>query len=214
MCYIKLYIKGYFISHPHSDHLSGLIINSTEDIANNIYGFPKCLETISNHYFNWESWPNFGSEGNGFLLKKYTYKPLEEGTEQHVDQTGMSIKAFKLSHANPYESAAFLIRSDSSYVLYFGDTGPDEIERTDHIQRIWREISPLVKAGKLKAIFLEVSYPDEQLDSKLYGHLTPKWFFYEMNKLAELVGKEKMNGLNVVVTHIKPVWSNVAKIKK
>jgi len=211
---LKNYIKGYFISHPHLDHVSGLLINSTEDTAKNIYAFPGCLEVIKNHYFNWQSWPNFSNEGNGFLLKKYTYKTLEEGVEIEIDKTGMAVKSYKLSHSNPDESAAFLIRSGDSYILYFGDTGPDEIEKTDHIQRIWKEISPLIKTGKLKGIFLEVSYPDEQPDNKLYGHLTPVWFTKEMNKLAEIAGKEKMQNLNVVITHIKPTGNNEEKIKK
>lgn len=210
---LKNYVKAYLISHPHLDHLSGLIINSAEDTVKNIYGLPKTLEIIKNHYFNWQSWPNFGNEGSGFLLKKYVYKTLTESEEQRIDQTEMYVTAFTLSHSNPYESTAFLIRSDSSYVLYFGDTGPDEIEKTDHIQRICKQISPLIASGKLKAIFLEVSYPDEQPDNKLYGHLTPKWFYQEMNKLAKLVGNEKMRGLNVVVTHMKPVGNNEEQIK-
>lgn len=211
---LKNYIKGYFISHPHLDHVSGLVINSTDDTTKNIYAFPGCLEVIKNHYFNWQSWPNFGNEGNGYLLKKYTYKALEEGIEIDIEKTGMSVKSYKLSHSNPDESAAFLVRSGDSYILYFGDTGPDEIEKTDHIQRIWKEISPLIKAGKLKGIFLEVSYPDEQPDNKLYGHLTPVWLTKEMNKLAEMAGKEKMQNLNVVITHIKPTGNNEEKIKK
>src|SRR3954454_2063514 len=31
-------IKGYLISHPHLDHVAGLIINSPADTSKNIYG--------------------------------------------------------------------------------------------------------------------------------------------------------------------------------
>ena len=210
---LRNYIKGYFISHGHLDHISGLIINSADDSHKSIYSFPPCLEIIKNHYFNWESWPNFGNEGAGFALKKYKYKTLEEGQEVKIDQTEMYVKSFKLSHSVPYESAAFLIRSDSSYILYFGDTGPDEIEKSDKMLQVWKSIAPLVKAGKLKGIFLEVSYPDEQADGKLYGHLTPKWFFKELEILSKLAGKEKLNGLNVIVTHLKPGGGNEEKIQ-
>src|ERR1700709_270146 len=34
---LKEYIKGYFISHPHLDHVAGLIINSPDDSVKNIY---------------------------------------------------------------------------------------------------------------------------------------------------------------------------------
>src|SRR5947209_6277265 len=40
---LKKYIRGYLISHPHLDHVSGLIINSPDDAPKNIYGTPFCL---------------------------------------------------------------------------------------------------------------------------------------------------------------------------
>ncbi|GGC13543.1 MBL fold metallo-hydrolase [Dyadobacter sediminis] len=211
---LKKYIRAYFISHPHLDHISGMIINSVEDTAKNIYGFPDCIRTINDHYFNWKSWPNMGNEGNSPALKKYTYKILEPGIETKVEQTQMTVKALKLSHSKPGESAAFLLENTGNYVLYFGDTGPDEIEKTDYLQQIWKVAAPLIRSGKLKGIFLEVSYANEQPDEKLFGHLTPRWFMKEMNKLAELAGKDKMHKLNVVVTHIKPTGNSEEQIKK
>ncbi|KAA6441026.1 3',5'-cyclic-nucleotide phosphodiesterase [Dyadobacter flavalbus] len=211
---LKKYIRAYFISHPHLDHISGMIINSVEDTAKNIYAFPDCIRTITDHYFNWKSWPNMGNEGNSPALKKYTYKVLKPGIDTRVEQTEMTVRALKLSHSKPGESAAFLFENNGNYVLYFGDTGPDEIEKTDYMQQIWNAAAPLIRSGKLKGIFLEVSYANEQPDEKLFGHLTPKWFMQEMNKLAELAGKDKMRNLNVVVTHIKPAGNSEEKIKE
>ena len=67
------YIKGYLISHSHLDHLSGLIINSPEDTAKNIYALADCIETFKSRYFTWKSWANFGDEGETPQLKKYHY---------------------------------------------------------------------------------------------------------------------------------------------
>ncbi|MEO6283941.1 MAG: 3',5'-cyclic-nucleotide phosphodiesterase [Dyadobacter sp.] len=211
---LKKYLKAYLISHPHLDHLSGMIINSIDDTVKNLYGFNTCMEVIKNHYFNWQSWPNMGSDGNAPALKKYKYNVLAEDAEISVENTQMSMKAFKLSHSNPYESAAFLVANNGDYVLYFGDTGPDEVEGTGRMKAVWQAVAPLVKAKKLKGIFLEVSYPNEQPDKKLYGHLTPKWFMKELSQLAELSGLENVKGLNVVVTHIKPAGNNEELIKK
>jgi len=60
----KKYIKAYFISHAHLDHLAGLILNSPNDIAKPIYALPSVLEVIKNNYFTWKSCDNFGSEGD------------------------------------------------------------------------------------------------------------------------------------------------------
>lgn len=211
---LKRYIKGYLISHPHLDHVSGMIINSVDDTVKHVYGFEPCIATLRDHYFNWKSWPNVASEGATPTLKKYRYQTLREDEERPVLETSMSVRAFRLTHSNPYESAAFLIRNVEDYVLYFGDTGPDEVEKTDKMRLVWEAVAPLVKSGKLKGIFLEVSYPNVQQDRQLYGHLTPRWLMHELNVLANMVGKDKMRNLNLVVTHIKPKGNNEALIRK
>lgn len=212
---LRNYIKAYLISHPHLDHISGLIINSTEDSTKNIYASENSISLIKEHYFNWESWPNFGNAGEGFTLKKYQYKVLPtEAHEVNLENTAMQVQAFPLSHANPYPSTAFLIRNQDNYVLYLGDTGPDEVEKSNCLQTVWESISPLVKAKQLKALFIEVSYPDEQPDNTLFGHLTPSWLMREMNALHELTGGSTLEGLNVVITHMKPTGNNEEKIKK
>ncbi|GLU56606.1 MBL fold metallo-hydrolase [Dyadobacter frigoris] len=208
----RSFIKGFLISHAHLDHVSGMITNAPEDTAKSIYALPKCLDVIKNHYFNWESWPNFGSEGVT-PLKKYTYKPLSEGQEMTLENTEMTVKAFSLSHGSPYESAAFLIQNNGKHALYFGDTGPDEVEKSTRLQKVWEAVAPLIRAKTLTGIFLEVSYPNEQPDNKLFGHLTPNWIMKEMDKLAMLAGKENMKDLKLIITHIKPTGQNEVIIK-
>lgn len=197
-------IKGYCISHSHLDHLSGLIINSPDDSSKNIYGMPYCLDVFKTNYFSWKSWANFGDEGEKPALGKYHYVPLNEGKEIQLAQTSMFVTAYPLSHSAPFESTAFLIRNDSDYLLYLGDTGADTIEHSDKLSLLWQHIAPLIKLKKLKAIFIEISYSDEQPLNKLFGHLTPQLLMKEMNKLAGETGKENMKDLPIVITHIKP----------
>jgi len=209
---LKKYIKAYCISHSHLDHLAGLIINSPEDSVKNIYAFPDCIETLKTHYFTWASWANFASEGEAPQLKKYTYKPLTPGAEVAIENTTMKMKAFPLAHSN-LTSTAFLLQSGDSYVLYLGDTGADDIEKSHHLQNLWETVAPLVKAHRLKAIMIEVSFPNEQPDKTLFGHLTPHFLMNEMGVLGKLCGYDSLKGLNIVVTHLKPPYSNIKKIK-
>ena len=209
---LKKYIKGYFISHSHLDHIAGLIINSPDDSAKNIYAFADCITIIKTHYFTWASWANFANEGETPILKKYTYQTLVPGVETAIENTSMKVRAFPLSHSN-LTSTAFLVQSKDDYLLYLGDTGADEIEKSHNLQNLWEAVAPLIKSGKLKAIMIEVSFPNEQPEKTLFGHLTPKLFMTEMNALSGLTGVAALKNVNVVITHLKPPYANIFKIK-
>ena len=211
---LKKYIKGYFISHAHLDHVAGLIITSPADSAKTIYALPSCMKMLEDYYFNGEAWANFGDEGKGFLIKKYHFKALAAGEVTSVDNTSMEVKAFSLSHVNPYESTAFLVKSGDAYFLYLGDTGPDEIEKTNNLFLLWQSVAPLITAHKLKGIFIEASFPNDQPDDKLFGHLTPKWMMNEMNVLSNLAGKGAMKNFPVIITHVKPPNARIIQLTK
>ena len=195
-------LKGYLISHPHLDHVSGLVLNSPDDSPKPIYGLPFCLSVLQETYFNWKSWPNFGNEGEAPLLSKFHYTPLSTEWETPLEQTSMHVRAFALSHSHPYQSTAFLIRHADNYLLYVGDTGADSVEKSNKLYTLWQAISPLIAAGKLKAIFIEVSFANAQPDPLLFGHLTPRLLMEEMNILNQLSGG--LRELPIVIMHVKP----------
>jgi cAMP phosphodiesterase len=209
---LRRYIKGYFISHAHLDHIAGLIINSPDDTTKNIYALSSCIKTIQTDYFTWESWANFADEGEAPQIKKYHYEALTPDSTIAIKNTAMAVRAFPLSHSN-LTSTAFLIRNNDAYILYLGDTGPDEIEKSHNLHNLWVAIAPLIKAKKLKAIMIETSFPNEQPDKTLFGHLTPHWLMNEMNNLADLTGKEQIKGLDIIVTHVKPPQLSINKLE-
>ena len=205
-------IKAYCISHPHLDHVAGLVMNSPSDTTKNIYGTKWCLDIIAQHYFSWQTWANFGDAGEKPMLNKYHYKEVSEDTEVPIEGTEMFVTPFKLSHGNPYQSTAFLIRKDSSFVLYFGDTGADTIEHSQCLQHVWQRIAPMIINKQIKGIFIEVSYPNEQPDKQLFGHLTPLLLMNELNRLAMLCGKNALQDFPVVITHMKPEADHETRI--
>ncbi|PSU96018.1 3',5'-cyclic-nucleotide phosphodiesterase [Photobacterium leiognathi subsp. mandapamensis] len=197
-------IKGYFISHAHLDHIAGLIISSPDDSNKPIYALPSVHETISQHYFNWKTWPNFTTQGNGFKLGKYELTPLNINQWLPVANTELQVKAFPLSHSGA-ESTAFLFENAAKEaVIYFGDTGPDAVEKSTALDTIWQQLAPYIQQKKLKGIFIETSFSNSTPDKSLFGHLTPQWLLTELNTLAGYVGgDEPLKDLNVIVTHIK-----------
>jgi cAMP phosphodiesterase len=210
---LRRYIKAYFISHAHLDHVSGLIINSPDDTAKTIYGLASTLETIKKNYFTWESWANFADDGEAPALKKYHYQSLKPDSLTPIPNTDMTVQAFPLSHSN-LTSTAFLVGTNGGYLLYLGDTGPDEIEKSHNLHNLWLHIAPLIKNQSLKGIMIETSFPDEQPDKTLFGHLTPHWLMAEMADLASLTGKDALKGLKLVITHVKPPQVCIDKIKE
>ncbi|WP_291098178.1 MULTISPECIES: MBL fold metallo-hydrolase [unclassified Empedobacter] len=210
---LKNYIKGYFISHGHLDHLSGMIINSPEDSNKPIYGISETISVLKNKYFTNDAWANFANEGESPILNKYYYKYAEIGTPFTIEGTNFTGTIYELSHVNPLKSSAILVENGSNAVLYFGDTGADRIEKTQNLSTIWKAISPKIKSGKLKTMMLEVSFPNSQPEKLLFGHLTPKLMNEELNELAKEVGKSRLKGLTIIVTHIKPKDDYEQKIK-
>ena len=210
---LKKYIKGYLISHAHLDHVSGLIINSPADSSKTVYATQKCMEMMQNHYFNDLTWANFGDEGPGFHIKRYHFQTLNIGEETPITNTAMTVKTFPMSHVNPYESAAFLIKKDNAFALYLGDTGPDIVEKSNNLHELWTAIAPLIQNKQLKGIFIEVSFPNEQPDQFLFGHLTPNYLMKELHVLEELAGKGSLNNFKIIITHLKPPAKNIKTIK-
>jgi cAMP phosphodiesterase len=211
---LRKYIKGYLISHAHLDHVSGLIINSPADSSKTVYATNKCMEMMENHYFNDQTWANFGDAGPGFHIKKYHFQTLDLAKETLLTNAKMTVKAFPLSHVNPFESTAFLIKNDNNYALYLGDTGPDEVEKSNNLRDLWTAVAPLVKAKQLKGIFIEVSFPNEQPDKFLFGHLTPNYLMKELHVLEDLAGKGSLENFKIIITHLKPPAKNITKIKE
>ncbi|CAF1230868.1 unnamed protein product [Rotaria sp. Silwood1] len=211
--FIRNQIKAYLISHGHLDHVSGFLLNNPNDKAEKvIVGLNETIQIIQDHYYNNKAWINFGPTG----LKTYNYQILDpfSSTSVPIPGTDFDVRIFRLCHICPFLSSAFLISRrtySSEAVLYLGDTGPDDVEKMTlpnnrtyspgYLKQLWQAITPLIAERKLKAIFIEVSYPNGRSSNQLFGHLTPEWLLKELNVLRRY---HKINNVKIIITHIKP----------
>jgi cAMP phosphodiesterase len=212
-------IRGYLISHPHLDHLVGLLLAAPDDIPGKfIAGSEATLATIRDHLFNGTVWANFFADiGPAPQLGTYRPLPLEPGRITPLPGSDLSVETWPLNH--PGGSSAFLLTTPTGEaLLYLGDTGPDldNSPEEPRLARLWARVAPLIRAGQLRAIFIEVSYPDPRPDERLFGHLTPARLHAELVRLAAAVDPKglPLRGLVVAITHIKPAPNANRRIRQ
>jgi 3',5'-cyclic-nucleotide phosphodiesterase len=197
-------IAGYLISHPHLDHVAGMLIASPDDSAKSVYALPSVSEALLDSYFNGTAWANFTDRGKPPRLGKYKLVDLAPGRAQPIAGTAMDVTAYPLAHGG-IESTAFMIGDGGDAILCLGDTGADAVEGHPRLAGLWQVAGPLVAAHRLKAIIIEVSYPSERPEKLLFGHLTPALLLGELHKLETAAGgKGSLKGLRLIVSHIKP----------
>jgi len=201
-------IKAFLITHPYLDHCEGLVIASPNCVTKPLMSMTGVIDDIDRHLFNWRIWPNFGDRGASPVLNMYRYVPMQAGEKIRIPETFMHAEAHPLAHGGHTDSAAFLIESDGHYVLYMGDTGPDEVERRTSTEDLWKRVAPIIRDNRMHGIFIEASYPDERPDTQLFSHLTPAWLMTAFRKLSVIVDpqtpSQSLKGLRVIITHIKP----------
>jgi 3',5'-cyclic-nucleotide phosphodiesterase len=206
------HIKGYLISHGHLDHVAGLLIASPEDNNKPIYALKSVNQTMSENYFNWQAWANFTDRGIPPLLNKYQVIDLEPKQAKNLKGTQLKVTAFSLSH--PLESTAFVIEYQDNLFVYFGDTGPDEVEKQGKLAAVWQYLAEQMQTKKLRGLVIEVSFDNQQPDKQLFGHLTPKWLMSELSYFHSLVdNKNQLKDMPIIISHIKYSLKNTVDPK-
>lgn len=103
-------ISTYLISHPHLDHIGGLVVNTasfqTASPPKRLAALPSIIDAIRDHMFNEIIWPNLSDENGGAGLLTYmrltearSTVPSKSESISYVEIcNGLSVKCWSVSH--------------------------------------------------------------------------------------------------------------------
>jgi ribonuclease BN (tRNA processing enzyme) len=183
-------IEHILLTHPHIDHVKELPFILEALYAKNhhpvtVWGSSETIRALDNHIFNGVIWPKI-RELNAYQ-HIVVFREVPAGEFAVGGVTVSAHRAFHIPGAFSYH-----ISDGSSSIIISGDTGLENdflafTESFDHT---------------LKAIFVEVSFPDRMEDfAKLTRHLTP-------SLLTQGLADRVPETARVIAYHMKPRYKD------
>ena len=212
----KIYssITAYLITHPHLDHLSSLVINSSQKFGSfkHLIGFEKTLKGVE-LAFGGLLWPALASWANkGGLVERLQYFQVEPFSPFEIPSpyNQFTAVAYPVSHGTigliadakthaylqvekdpnqTYDSIAYFIELNEHQksFLFWGDVEPDAISTLPRNKPVWIEAAKRFVLGNLKWIWIECSYTNSRPNNLLFGHFKPQLLIDELQTLGILV---------------------------
>jgi ribonuclease BN (tRNA processing enzyme) len=177
-----------FLTHAHLDHIKAIpflldnIVLSEQGCQLTILSGKEVIEDLKKNIFNDRIWPDFSALPNpGHPVIRY--QEIVPG--EPITVRGYTVLSAMVDHGVP--AYGYLIENTAKVAMvYTGDTGPTE--------KLWK----LMGDHRVKALIIEVSFPDEMLELALAsGHLTPSLLATEMQKMSVLPER-------IYIAHLKP----------
>lgn len=186
-------IRRVFLTHTHFDHLVSLpmlmenLLGRAEPLT--ILAPAPVLRTLSRDILNGRIWPDFRRLPSR-SRPTIRLKPITPGRPYRAGAA--TFTAFAVSHVVP--AYGYIVAKPGRSVLFSGDTEPTD--------RLWAAARG---ARHLKAIFLELSFSDTQLDvATASRHFTPSLAGRELPKAPPRVP--------MYLYHMKP--PSLARIRR
>jgi len=167
-------IRHVFLTHSHLDHIAGLpmlidcIFSENLETPVTVYGRAETLDALRRHIFNWVIWPDFAQlpSADRAVLRYRECNPGDTVRVGHRD-----FHAVDVTHTVP--AMGFTVQNSGGVFAVSGDTRTNET--------LW----PVLNAcGDLRALVIEVSFPDEQDTlAEMSGHYCPRTVAVDLAKL-------------------------------
>lgn len=188
-------LDNVLLTHAHLDHIASLplLIDSQFDTlveqqrALNVYALPDVLETLKQHIFNGQIWPDFSRLpcADAPVMRLIPITPWQPFTLAGQASSKLQVTPFPLCHTVP--TCGYCINDGTNQIAVCGDTGLNGLS-----------IDSLNRLGALNCLVIECAY-DNQLDTlaQLTHHLTPQRLTRLLDDLDTLPGE-------LWITHLKP----------
>jgi ribonuclease BN (tRNA processing enzyme) len=195
-------IDHIFVTHAHMDHIAFIpfmvdTVGSLREEPIVIHALPATLETLRNHIFNWQIWPDFTRIPNSD--RPYMrYEALSPGDPIHLDSR--RITPLPANHTVP--AVGFQLDSGTTSLVFSGDTTTNDA--------FWTEVN---KIDNLQYLIIESAFCNRQKEIAVSSkHLCPSLLAAELEKLERPV--------KLYITHLKPneadetmqeIWQSIGK---
>jgi 3',5'-cyclic-nucleotide phosphodiesterase len=188
-------VETVLVSHAHLDHIKDLATLADNRCQQGgptivIAGVEATIQVLQQHFFNDLIWPDFSKIDTpvGPTIRFHVLSPEDPST-----LSGARVRAVMVNHT--IDTSGFIVESADGAVAYSGDTGPTD--------RFWDLVA---EQKDLKALLMEVSFPDEQHQlAKVSGHHTPETLVADLAKLGP------NRSLPILLYHIKPVFESAVE---
>jgi 3',5'-cyclic-nucleotide phosphodiesterase len=198
-------IKGYLVSHAHLDHVAGLLIAFARRRQEaDLLSCPSVGAASGRDLFQLGRLAELHRRGKAPAAQEIPDRRARRRRRRAGAGHQDDVTAFRLPKAASNRRRSWR-DATAMPILYFGDTGPDAVEKATRMRDVWTAVAEKARQRKLKAILIESSYTSDRPDAQLFGHLTPKWIMQSLHELDCARRRQQCaeRTCPVVITHIK-----------
>jgi len=182
-------IKHVFLTHSHIDHILDLpflvdLYYADQKHTLQIYALKETIETLKNHLFNCEIYPDFSQ----INLQNSSFKTLEFNIIEYNNSytiDGITLMPFETNHT--VKSCGYIITQNAKSILFTSDTYINDT--------VWNLLN---KNKNITTLITEASFPSSMDEiARLSKHYTTAVLHQELKKL-------KRDDITIYLMHLKP----------
>lgn len=187
-------IEYLFLTHSHIDHILDLpflidLYYTDQTHTLNIYALEETINSLKNHLFNYELYPDF-SQINllNSTNKALKFNVIDFDQEYCVD--GITLKPVQTNHT--VSSCGYVITKNTQSILFTSDTYINDT--------VWELLN---RDHSIRILITEVSFPSEMYElARQSKHYTPLILSQELKKLNR-------DDITIHLMHFKPNYMDV-----